>query len=751
LPAAKKEKSMLKKEVSHFSLEVAGKTLKIEIGKLANQAHGSCTVQYGDTMVLATAVTGAQPRAEVDYFPLMVDYEEKMYAAGRIKGSRWIKREGRPTDEAILTARLIDRSIRPLFKETERKDVQVMVTVFSVDGENDPDFPALVAASIALAISPIPWNGPLSAIRVGQINGEWVLNGSYEAREKSDFDLFISGSEDEVVMIESGGKEIPEETMYEAIAFGMKHMKKVVGLIKEIQDKVGAAKTVDVVELTDEEKEANAKFEAKVMEIIKDKAEVVFKNTKEEHKLAYQVLKDEVDAILKADNKVSKEDRAKGVAMIEKYLDHEARKLALEQGLRVDGRKLDQVRDLSSEVGLIPRVHGSGLFNRGETQVLSIVTLGAPGDEQLLDGMEEVGKKHYMHHYNFPAFSVGEVKPNRGPSRRDIGHGALAEKAVVPVLPAKDNFPYTIRVVSEVLSSNGSSSQASICGSCLALMDAGVPITSPVAGIAMGLFSDLNDKSKYKVLTDIQGIEDHSGDMDFKIAGTRKGITAIQLDIKLNGITLDIVKETLTKAKIAREQILDVMKATIDGPRPELSQYAPRIITLQINPDKIRDVIGPGGKIINKIIEECDVQIDIEPDGKVFITSTNESGAEKAVNWVKQLTHEVQIGEEYEGSVIQIVKGRENGEEIGAIVELCPGQDGMVHISNLAWERVNKVTDILHVGDKVKVKVMGIDKEKGRIELSRKELLPKPANYESSNSRTSRFGSNDHRPPRKRF
>ncbi|MBU1037276.1 polyribonucleotide nucleotidyltransferase [Patescibacteria group bacterium] len=720
---------MSKKESSSFSLEIAGKKLTIELGKLAQQAHGSCTVRYGDTVVLATAVTGAEPREGIDYFPLMVDYEEKMYAAGKIKGSRWIKREGRPSDEAILTARLIDRAIRPLFKESERKDVQVMITVFSVDGENDPDFPALIAASTALAISPIPWTGPIGSVRIGQINGEWVLNGSYDAREKSDFDLFLTGTGEEVIMIEASGKEVSEKTIEEAVAFGLKHLKKVVGLIADVQKEFGVEKKQETPEISEEGQLTAEKLEAKVYHLIKGKIAQVFNNSKEEYKNNILKLQEEVDATLKEDNEVSKEARARGIALINKYLEEEARKLVLEKNIRVDGRQPDDIRELSCEVGLIPRVHGSGLFNRGETQVLSIVTLGSPGDEQFLDGMEEEGKKRYMHHYNFPPFSVGEVKPNRGPSRRDIGHGALAEKAVEPVLPDKEKFPYTIRVVSEVLSSNGSSSQAAACGTILALMDAGVPIRTPVAGIAMGLLTDPNNKTNYKILTDIQGIEDHAGDMDFKIAGTAKGITAIQLDIKLSGLSLQIVKETLEKAKTARGKILKTMAQTISEPRSELSPYAPRIITLEINPEKIREVIGPGGKIINKIIEECDVAIDIEPTGLVFITSTNEQGATKAVDWIKQLTHEVQIGEEYEGTVTQIIKSKDNGGEIGAIVEFLPGQDGMVHVSQIAWEHVNKVSDVLKTGDKVKVKVTNIDKEKDRIELSRKELLPKPKDF----------------------
>ena len=713
------------KQVNDFELEYAGKQLKIQIGKLAHQAHGSCTVQYGETVVLATAVTGAEPRDGIDYFPLMVDYEEKLYAAGKIKGSRWIKREGRATDEAVLTARVIDRSIRPLFKETERKDVQVMVTVLSYDEENDPDVPALIAASTALAISPIPWSGPVAAIRVGRINGEWVINGTTAARTSSDFDLYLAGTEEEVVMMEFAGKQVSEEIAAEAIAFGHQHMKKAVKFIKEIKDKVGADKIKESEETEAEKQMIRGKIEGLIM----SKLPKIFSKDKEETQNNIKNLRDEINELLKADSEVTKDARAKGLAMIDDYLAQAARKLVLEKGVRTDGRKFDEIRPLSAEVQFLPRVHGSGLFSRGETQVLSVVTLGGPGAEQYLDGMEEEGKKRYMHHYNFPGFSVGEVRPSRGPGRREIGHGALAEKALVPVLPDKEAFPYTIRVVSEVLGSNGSSSQSSICGSTLALMDAVVPILAPVAGIAMGLVTDEKDKSKYKILTDIQGIEDHAFDMDFKVAGTTAGITAIQLDIKTGGISLEVCSETLKKAKAARLQILEVMAKAIAQPRAELSPYAPRIVVLHIDPDKIRDVIGPGGKVIHEITEKCEVEIDIEQDGTVFVTSVNEEGSKKAVQWIEDLTREIQVGEEFEGEVIQIVKGAEGGGEIGAIVQLLPGKDGMIHISNIAWERIDKVTDVLNIGDKVKVKVMEVDKERGRIGLSRKELLARPEGY----------------------
>ncbi len=712
--------------IKQFSMEVAGKELKVEIGKFAKQAHGSCTVTYGETVVLATAVTSGQPREGVDYFPLMVDYEERLYAAGKIKGSRFIKREGRATDEAVLTARLIDRSIRPLFNESDRNDVQVVITVLSYDGVNDPDFPAIIGASVALGISPIPWGGPLAGVQVGRIGGEWVLNSTVEAKQKSDLDLFVAGSKDEVIMIEAGAKQVSEQEMYEGIEFAGKNIKKIMSFIEDIIKKVGLPKAEPK---TDEEKEAmRSHVKGKVDEFLgKQDLSKVFDPDKSKMKTSIEELKANLNEILKEDNEVSKDMRSIGIAMIEEALEKAFKSLVLDKGTRPDNRKFDEIRPLSAEVALLPRTHGSGLFSRGETQVLSIVTLGSPGDEQTLDTMEESGTKKYMHHYNFPGYSVGEVKPLRGPGRREIGHGALAEKALLPVLPEEgEDFPYTIRVVSEVMGSNGSSSQASVCGSTLSLMDAGVPISAPVAGVAMGLVVDDEDKKKYEILTDIQGIEDHAGHMDFKVAGTTKGITAIQLDIKLGGIAYDIVKETLTKAKDGRVKILEVMKKAISEPRAEMSPYAPRITTLHIDPEKIRDVIGTGGKVINEIIDKCGVSIDIEQDGTVMITSTEEEGASKAKEWIENIVKDIEVGEVYEGKVTQIVKGRDNGSELGAIVELLPGKDGMVHISQVSHKRIAKITDEINVGDTVKVKVMEVDKERGRIGLSMKELLPKP-------------------------
>lgn len=739
-----------------FSTEIGGQKLEVEIGKLAQQAHGSCTVTYGETVVLATAVTSSNPREGIDYFPLMVDYEERLYAAGKIKGSRFIKREGRATDEAVLTSRLIDRSIRPLFKESERNDVQVVITVLSYDGINAPDFPSVIAASIALGISPIVWDGPLAGISIGHIGGEWVINPSVEAKAKSDLELFVSGSAKEVIMIEAGAKQVPESVMFEGIQFANKHLARLVEFINSVIKEVGKQK--NVVKLDEETMTARNLVKNKVSEFLATKdLSACFDADKSKMKAAIVAIEEELNDILKADNEVSKDMRAMGLGMIDQALELAFKNLVLEKKQRPDGRKFDEVRPLAAEVALLSRTHGSGLFTRGETQVLSIVTLGAPGDEQTLDGMEDSGTKKYMHHYNFPGFSVGEVKPLRGPGRREIGHGALAEKALVPVLPENEIFPYTIRVVSEVLGSNGSSSQASICGSTLSLMDAGVPIIAPVAGIAMGLVRDDQNPDRYQLLTDIQGIEDHAGHMDFKVAGTKDGITAIQLDIKLGGISYKIVEETLAAARVARLHILEVMAEAIAAPRTELSPYAPRITTLHIDPDKIRDVIGTGGKIINEIIDKCNVAIDIEQDGTVMITSHDEEGAAKAKAWVENIVREVMVGEIYEGKVIQIVKDKIRGSEIGAIVELLPGKDGMVHISEVDHTRINKVTDKINVGDIVKVKVVEIDKEKNRTSLSIKALLPRPAfsdtlkTADNFSDKSPRTDSRDKKPFFKKF
>ncbi|MFZ5364687.1 MAG: polyribonucleotide nucleotidyltransferase [Patescibacteria group bacterium] len=712
-------------DVQNFEMEFAGKTLQVEIGKLALQANGSCRVQYGDTVVLATATMGKEPREGIDFFPLLVDYEEKLYAAGKIKGSRFIKREGRPTDEAILNARMIDRALRPLFDKVIRNDVQIIATVLSTDTENDPDVVSLIAASIALHVSDIPWNGPIAGIRIGRINGEWLINGSHEAREKSEMDVVLGIADNKVIMVDAEAKETDEASMVQAFEFGIKQSQKVLKFIDDIRAKVGKEKqTIFVMgeqdEVIPEEKESAEEFEKFVdqcKEFLRPKLEeYVFnvpKGSKSERKEMIGRLQDMLEADL-VEKSTPKEKRNKFLkTYFMPFIEEEISKAILERGIRVDGRGVDDIRPLACEVGVLTRIHGSGLFTRGETQVLSLVTLGSPGEEQVLDGMEETGKKRFMHHYNFPPFSVGEVGPLRGPGRRDIGHGSIAEKAIKNLLPDKESFPYTIRVVSEVLGSNGSSSMGATCGTTLALMDAGVPLAKPVAGIAMGLVSD--NQGNFKVLTDLQDLEDSDGGMDFKITGTRDGITCIQMDTKTSGLSMKIVKETFEKAKQARFKILDEIKKTIAEPRPDLSKYAPRITSLRINPDRIRDVIGPGGKVINDIIDKTGVSIDIENDGLVMITATNQEAAQKAIDWINQLTKEAKVGEVYTGKVSRLF-------EFGAMVEIWPGQEGLVHISEIAPYRVNKVKDVLKIGQEVTAKVISID-EQGRVNLSIKALI----------------------------
>ncbi len=706
---------MLERKI--YELEWAGKKLILETGALAPLANAAVKVQYGDTVVLATAVMG-EVNPDLDYFPLLVDYKENLYAAGKISGSRFMKREGKPTDEAVLTGRIVDRSIRPLFDLKFKREVQVVLNVFSMDEENDPDVPSLIAASAALTISDIPWNGPIAGASVAVTKeGQLILNPSFAEKAESSIHILAATNGQEIVMLEGAGRQASEEKTAEAIQFALANTKAVVDLIKKMQTEIGKAKQpLAKKELTPEEQAVATKSRqfaaSRIQEMFgfKDK---IARSQKEE-------------ALMKELTEGLEEEQAELAKQIWAEVYAEAfRKLALEKDQRVDQRAFDQIRDLALEVDILPRTHGSALFQRGETQILSIVTLGAPGQEQVLDQMELSGTKRYMHHYNFLGFCVGEVGPLRSPSRREIGHGALAEKAVEPMIPPKEKFPYTIRVVSEVLSSNGSSSQGSICGSTLALMAAGVPIENPVAGIAIGLVTSADGK-KWKLLTDIQGIEDHEGDMDFKIAGTTQGITAMQMDIKLGGINMEIVRAALTAGLEARTKILAEMTRVISGPRTELSKYAPRIEILQINPDKIRELIGPGGKVINEIIDATGVNIDIEDDGKVFVTSTDAAAMQEAIKLIQGITKEITIGEIYEGKVTQIIKDRNQpNKEIGAIVQLTPNQDGMVHISAVANERINKVSDVLKVGDVIKVKVMGVDKEKGRVELSRKVLLNK--------------------------
>ncbi|MEK7211826.1 MAG: polyribonucleotide nucleotidyltransferase, partial [Patescibacteria group bacterium] len=637
--------------------------------------------------------------------------------------------------------------IRPLFDKRVRNEVQVIVTILSVDGENDPDVPAIIAASCALAISNIPWNGPIGGIRVGQIDGEWVINPTYAAREKSALDLTISGTPDRVLMIEAGAKEVSEKDVFDAILFGQKHLKPVMKLIDDVVKKVGKEKlTVEALMQEDADVAAEKKEMAeKAKKFLKEHIDQYLfaspKTSKGSRKDAKDDLKNQLDEYLKSEQ-IGKDKRKWALEVFDDIVEARVAEAILKENKRVDGRKLDEIRPLSVETSYLPRVHGSGLFARGETQVLSIVTLGSPGDEQTLDGMEENGKKRYMHHYNFPPYSVGDIKPLRGPSRRDIGHGALAEKALLPMLPTKEEFPYTIRVVSEVLGSNGSSSMGSTCGSTLALMDAGVPIKSPVAGVAMGLASD--EKGNFKILTDLQDMEDSQGGMDFKIAGTRSGITAIQMDTKTSGLTKDIMEETLERAKTGRLQILDAMAEVIAEPRKELSPYAPRIQIIHIKVDKIREVIGPGGKVINDIIDKTGVQIDIEQDGTVFITSANADGMARALEMVNSIVAEPEVGKIYHGTVARILN-------FGAFVEFMPNQDGMVHISQLAPFRVDRVEDVVNIGDKIPVKVMEID-DQGRVNLSLKkarEELGEPQAEQKAGGSGSSGGSYDQ--PRRDF
>lgn len=704
-----------------FSTEWLGRTLTIKTGKLARQADAAVTVQYGDTSVLATVVEAKEEREGIDFFPLMVEFEEKLYAAGLIKGSRWIKREGRPTDEAILTGRMIDRSIRPLFAADSKKDVQVIISVLSADLANDHDVVSLIAAASVLSISGLNWRGPIAGLRVGRVEGKYIFNPTYAQRELSDLDLIVAGTEEKIVMIEADANETKEDEIFAAIAAGQKELRPALALIKKVQKNVTVTKKQPAKELVSQD-EIKAKEESeKIFNLAKDwlkknLAKILFDKiyyTKGERKGAVSVIKENLDQYL-FDQGVAKDQRAAAIGqLVEEAVEAEVTRAILKDKKRVDGRKLDEIRPLSAEAGVLPRIHGSGLFNRGETQVLSIVTLGAPGLEQSLEGIEGVGTKRYMHHYNFPPFSVGEARPIRSAGRREIGHGALAEKALAPVLPPKEEFPYTIRVVSETLGSNGSSSMAATCGSSLALMDAGAPIKKAIAGIAMGLASN-EDMSQWEILTDIQDLEDGQGGMDFKITGSRDGITAIQLDTKTSGLTQEMIIKILAQAKIARLQILEVMDKAIAKPRPDLSPYAPRITSFRIEPDRIREVIGAGGKVINEIIAATGVSIDIDDDGLVMICGTDAAKCEEAVNWVKNIVRDFQIGEIFKGKVVRLM-------DFGAFIQLTPNKDGMVHVSELAPYRVGRPEDFIDIGDEVTVKVIEID-EMGRVNLTMKGL-----------------------------
>ena len=697
-----------------WEVEIAGRILSVETGELAKQANGSVRVSYGDTVVLATATMSKKQSGISGYFPLMVDYEERFYASGKIKGSRFIKREGRPTDEAVLSGRLIDRTIRPLFDMKMRNDVQVVVTVLSIDQLNEPSVVSIIAASLALHISDIPWNGPVAALRIGKVGDQYILNPTNEERSTGELDLVVAGNGQTINMVEAGAKQVSEEDVLSAFRNGMDTLQKISTFIQSIRDEIGKEKAVPALLTWDSE------FEVGVRRILEDcqYEEVLFsldsKATQygqlDEIREKMFNYVDEYLAEASGERKVVASREAASL-ILDIVADELVHKNVLEHGRRPDGRALDQVRNISCKTGVLPRTHGTGLFTRGETQALTVATLGAPGAEQILDSMEENDtKKRYMHHYNFPPFSVGEVRPMRGPGRREIGHGALAERALEPLLPLKDDFPYTIRLVSEILESNGSSSMASVCGSTLALMDAGVPIIAPASGIAMGIIINEND---FKVLSDIQGLEDHFGDMDFKVAGTEKGITALQMDVKVDGVTLDMLEKVLSQSHQNRMDILKCILSEISAPRENLSPYAPRVLIIQINPEKIRDVIGPGGKVINEIINETGVEIDIEDNGSVFITSVDELSAEKARQWIENLTREVKVGEFFNARVTRIMN-------FGAFAEVLPGQEGLIHISQLSKERVEKVDNVVKVGEIVRVKVIEID-HLGRINLSMKD------------------------------
>ncbi|KMT23058.1 polyribonucleotide nucleotidyltransferase [Clostridium cylindrosporum] len=699
-----------------FETTFKDRKLKAEVGKYALLSNGSVLISYGDTYLLVNANSTAKPKDGIDFFPLSVDYEERLYSVGKIPGG-FIKREGRPTEKAILSARAIDRPIRPLFPKGYFNDVQVVCTVLSVDSDNSPEILAINGASLALSISDIPFQGPLGAVLVGRVDGKLIINPTLEQREKSDLRLTVCATKERVMMIEADGDEIPEDIMYEAIMLGFEACKESVAFQEEVISKVGKEKVVPELYKVPEE------IETAVTDFAYDELWEAMKCTnKEERQEKVDILKDKVFSHFEEIFPEKEKDIDNVIYNMQKK---QVRKMVLDEKTRPDGRNFDEIRELTSDVSILPRTHGSGVFQRGQTQVLTVATLGALGDVQVLDGLSEEESKRYMHHYNFPPYSVGEVRFLRGPGRREIGHGALAEKALEPVIPDENEFPYTVRLVSEVISSNGSTSQASVCASTLALMDAGVPIKRPVAGIAMGLVTN-DDASEFEVLTDIQGIEDFFGDMDFKVAGTEKGITAIQVDTKIKGIPEDIIKETVEKARIARMKILENMLATIPTPKNDLSPYAPRILSMNIHPDKIRDVIGPGGKTINKIIAETGVKIDIEDDGRLFICAPNTESGNNAKTIIEGIVKEVEKGEIYLGKVNRITA-------FGAFVEVLPGKEGLVHISKLAHERVNKVEDVVSIGDEILVKVVEIDQQ-GRINLSRKDAIKKetPENTEST-------------------
>lgn len=690
-----------------FRTAVGGRLLELEIGKVCEQTNGQVMVRYGDTVVNVTAVM-SKNRRDVDFFPLSCDYEEKMYAAGKIPGG-YIKREGRPSEKATLTSRLMDRPLRPLFPKGLYNDVQVVATVLSINHDASSEFAAMIGSSVALAVSDIPWEGPTGSVMVGRVDGELIINPDLAQREVSDISLTVAGTRDAIMMVEAGAGEVPEAEMLDAIFFAHEEIKKLVDFIDEIVSEIGKPKLEMELETVDEE------LDREIRAFAEGKMRVAVHTQEKQERL------ENMDAVEIETQEAFAEKYPEGekdiAAILYQITKEQVRSLILDDGIRPDNRKYDEIRPIRIDTGFLPRTHGSGLFKRGQTQALSVATLGTVRDGQRLDGISEDTEKRYMHHYNFPGYSVGETRPLRSPGRREIGHGALAERAIIPVLPSVEEFPYAIRVVSEILSSNGSSSMASTCGSTLALMDAGVPIKAPVAGIAMGLVSreEADGSKKIAILSDIQGMEDFLGDMDFKVTGTQKGVTAIQMDIKIHGLSREILENALRQAREGRMHIMEEMLAEISEPRAELSPYAPRIITMNIDPDKIGIVIGPGGKMITSITEETGAKIEIDDDGQIFIASVDQEGAELARRKIELLTKDVEPGEIYEGTVKRIMN-------FGAFIEVLPGKEGLLHISKMAKERVEKVEDVMNVGDKVTVKVTDIDSQ-DRINLTRKELL----------------------------
>ena len=702
-----------------FETELAGRKLTVETGRVAELANGDAIIHYGDTVVMVNVTASKEPREGIDFFPLSVDYEEKLYAVGKIPGS-FQKREGKPADKAILTSRAIDRPIRPLFPKDFRNDVCVVATVLSVEQDNSPEVCAMIGASVALSISDIPFGGPTAAVNVGYVDGQIVINPTVAQREHSRLKLTVAGTMEKVTMIEAGADEIPNDTMLDCIKAGHEEIKKLCKFIEGIKEEVGKPKFEYVSFATD--KDVYAEIKENFKERLYQDVQAVDKEVRDANmdKLAEDIQAYFVEKYGEEETEAKSTEIANSIHDLEKEC---VREMIFKEHKRPDGRRIDEIRPLSCEVGVLPRVHGSAIFTRGQTQVLSVVTLGTKSEEQELDGLDEEESKRYMHQYNFPSYSVGEARPSRGPGRREIGHGALAEKALVPVIPSEDEFPYTIRVVSEVLSSNGSTSQASICGSTLALMDAGVPIKKPVAGISTGLVTSKENPDEYVMLTDIQGIEDFFGDMDFKVGGTKDGITAIQVDIKNDGLTYDIIKEAFERTKVARDYILDeIMKPQIAEPRAELSKYAPRIITTTINVDKIKDVIGPGGKMINKIIDATGVKIDIEEDGRVCIYTDDAENGKKALKMIEDIAKDIEVGKVYDGKVTRIMN-------FGAFVDIGGGREGLLHISKISNKRVEKVEDVLAVGDEIKVKVYEIDNQ-DRINLTMKDLEENKENKE---------------------